>query len=384
MHILYHHRTASRDGQAVHIDEMIAAMRSLGHTVQVVAPEVGAAASGGMGGGLGWVQRMRAMLPKAAYELLELLYSWVAVRRLLSAAKDRKPDFIYERYNLFLLAGVWAKQKLEIPLILEVNAPLVQERSLHSDGLSFRALARWAEAKVWRSADLVLPVTEVLASHVRAVGVPDTRILVLANGINREHFSDVPALEQAKQALGLQGKTVLGFTGFVRSWHGVDRVVTWLAGPASPADAFLLVVGDGPERAPLEALARTLKVDHKVRFTGVIDRADVPRHVAAFDVALQPAVTAYASPLKLMEYLVLGKAVVAPDEPNLLEILRHDDNALIFSAKDPAGLESALSVLCADSALRERLGQRARATIAEKRLTWVENASRVAERAAAV
>lgn len=46
----------------------------------------------------------------------------------------------------------------------------------------------------------------------------------------------------------------------------------------------------------------------RVNFTGVTDRHRVPEHVAAFDVALQPAVTVYASPLKLLEYLVLAKA----------------------------------------------------------------------------
>lgn len=80
-----------------------------------------------------------------------------------------------------------------------------------------------------------------------------------------------------------------------------------------PANSYLLVVGDGPVRAELEAPAVTLGVERRVAFTGVIDRQIGPDHVAAFDVALQlPAVTAYASPLKLMEYLVLGKAIVAP------------------------------------------------------------------------
>ena len=52
MKILYHHRTASKDGQAVHIEEMIDAMRANGHQVRVVAPTMGAQAGqqGAMGG----------------------------------------------------------------------------------------------------------------------------------------------------------------------------------------------------------------------------------------------------------------------------------------------------------------------------------------------
>ena len=130
MKILYHHRTASKDGQAVHIEEMIDAMRTLGHDVRVVAPTLGAPAAqqGAMGAEVGWVHRLKAALPKAVYELLELTYSLVAYRQLDKVAQEFKPDFIYERYNLFLLSGSMLKAKLGIPLLLEVNAPLVEER----------------------------------------------------------------------------------------------------------------------------------------------------------------------------------------------------------------------------------------------------------------
>jgi len=376
MKILYPHRTASKDGQAVHIEEMIDAMRTLGHEVRVVAPGMGdqAAQQGAMGGEVGWVHRLKAALPNALYELLELAYSLVAYRKLVQAAQDFKPDFIYERYNLFLLSGTLLKRKLAIPLLLEVNAPLVDERLKHSGGLSLIQLARWAEGTAWRSADYVLPVTQVLANHVKAYGVPPERIAVIPNGINQAHFVSAPDPETAKKRLNLQGQIVLGFTGFVRDWHGVDRVVRWLATPAAPANSHLLVVGDGPVRADLEALAAQLGVGQRVTFTGVIDRHRVPEHVAAFDVALQPAVTAYASPLKLMEYLVLAKAVVAPREPNLLEVLTDGDNALLFDDKVKGSFEAALTRLCADATLRARLAQGAFDTIARLDLTWLGNA----------
>ena len=379
MKILYHHRTASKDGQAVHIEEMIDAMRTLGHDVRVVAPTLGAPAAqqGAMGAEVGWVHRLKAALPKAVYELLELAYSLVAYRQLVKAAKDFQPDFIYERYNLFLLSGTLLKRKLGLPLLLEVNSPLVEERLKHSGGLSLVKLARWAEGTAWRSADFVLPVTQVLADHVTAYGVPAKRIAVIPNGINRAHFVSAPTPDVAKQRLGLQGQLVLGFTGFVRDWHGVDRVVRWMATPAAPGNCHLLVVGDGPVRADLQALAAQLGIASRVTFTGVIDRHRVPEHVAAFDVALQPAVTAYASPLKLMEYLVLAKAVVAPAEPNLLEVLTDGDNALLFNDKVPGSFEAALTRLCADPALRAALAQGALNTITRLDLTWLGNARRV-------
>lgn len=380
MRILYHHRTASKDGQAVHIEEMIQSLRSQGHQVMVVAPgqrDQAAAGSTSMGGQVAWVGRLRALLPKALYELMELGYSLVAYRRLLSAARQFKPDLIYERYNLFLLAGVMLKRKLRLPLFVEVNAPLAEERQLHGGGLGLPALARWAEAVVWRGADRVLPVTHVLAGHVVAVGVPAERIVVIPNGINEAHFAAAASPDAAKQRLGLTGALVLGFTGFVRDWHGMDLVIRWMASAAAPAHARLLVVGAGPAQAALEQLALALHLGDRVRFTGVIDRHAVPDHVAAFDIALQPAVVAYASPLKLFEYLALGKAVVAPATPNIMEVLRDEENAVLFDPVQAGAFERALQRLATDGVLRQRVGQAARETIRQQGLTWDGNARRV-------
>jgi glycosyltransferase involved in cell wall biosynthesis len=374
--ILYHHRTASKDGQAVHIEEMIEALTALGHEVRVVAPEV-SEGGGGMGAKVGWVHRLKAMLPKAAYELLELAYSLVAYRKLVRAAREFKPDVLYERHNLFLVAGVMLKRRFKLPMLLEVNSPIADERAKFG-GLALERLARWSERVAWRGADRVLPVTQVLADIVRAQsGLGADRLVVIPNGINQAHFAHAPAPEEAKAAQGLAGKLVLGFTGFVRDWHGVDRVIRWMASGDAPANAILYVVGDGPARADLEAQAASLGLADRVRFTGIVPRDQVPSLVAAFDIALQPAVTPYASPLKLFEYLALGKAIVAPRVPNIMEVLREDRNALLFGADDEAGLAAALTRLAHDGALRDRLAAAARATIGEMNLTWAGNAQRV-------
>jgi len=383
LRILYHHRTASRDGQAVHIDEMIHALRELGHEVRVVAP---AAPTEGMGGGVGWVHRLRSRLPRVLYELAELAYTVVAYRALASAAREFRPDAIYERYNLHLLAGVLLKRRIGVPLLLEVNAPLAAERAEH-DGLALPGLARWSERLAWCGADVVLPVTRVLAEHVHAVGVPADRVVVVPNGINEEHFAGAPSLQQAKAALpgaGWSDALVLGFTGFVREWHGVDRVLHWMTTPGAPARTRLLVVGDGPARLSLERLASELGLADRVHFTGVVPRAEVPALVAAFDIALQPAVVPYASPLKLFEYLMLGKAVLAPSTPNIEEILVDGDNGQLFDPAVSGSFETALNRLTEDADLRERLALRARQTIGERGLTWSANARRAAALAGAL
>jgi glycosyltransferase involved in cell wall biosynthesis len=322
-----------------------------------------------------WLKRH---IPKFIYELMELFYSVVAYSQMADAVKKHRPDCLYERYNLFLPAGVWIKRRFKLPMLLEINAPIFEERARY-DGLALKGLARWSQSYAWRNADFVLPVTRVLADIVSDYGVPDERIVVIPNGINSAQFQHAPASAEAKAALGLQDNLVLGFTGFVRDWHGLDKVIDMIAKDPPESSRHLLVVGDGPARAALEAQAQALNIRHRVSFTGVIGRADVARYVAAFDIALQPAVVAYASPLKLFEYLALGKAIIGPAQPNLMEILDDGENAVLFDPAAADGMAKAIGRLSADAALRMRMGENARNTITEKKLTWRENAARVIE-----
>ena len=374
MKILYHHRTRSKDGQYVHIEEMIGALRQLGHEVVIVAPAGAEAESfGADAGGVAWLKRH---LPKFVYEIAELGYSLIAYRKLSAAVRAHRPDCLYERYNLLLPSGVWISRRFSLPMLLEINSPLYEERARY-DGLSLRRLARWSQEYAWCNADRVLPVTGVLADIVAAYGVPRSRIDIVPNGINAERFARAPEVGEAKRALGLEANLVLGFTGFVRDWHGLDKVIDMIALDAPDSSRTLLIVGDGPARASLEAQATRLGISHRVRFTGVIDRDEVARYVAAFDIALQPAVVSYASPLKLFEYLALGKAIIGPAQPNIEEILTDGENAVLFDPADPQAMPAAISRLCTDPALRQHIAANARATIASQKLTWLENAQRV-------
>lgn len=374
MKILYHHRTGSTDGQAVHIEELMTALKALGHEIVKVAP--GGSDKQGFGEEDGLVAALKRHLPQAVYELMEFAYSLVAYRRLRKAYLEHRPDVLYERSNLFLLSGVWLKRRYKLPMLLEVNAPLFEERSRFGN-ITLKGLARWTEETAWREADYALPVTDVLADYLRDAGVPDTRIRVIPNGINKERFLKDIDTRIVRERLQLDGSLVLGFTGFVRDWHGLNHVVDLLAEQRDGQRLHLLVVGDGPAREGLEAQARELGVSDQVTFTGVIGRDEVAQYIAAFDVALQPAVTRYASPLKLFEYMALGRAIVAPDMRNIKEILTDGVDSLLFDPEVEGGFKSAIERICGDHELRSQIGEAARAAITEKALTWENNARRI-------
>jgi glycosyltransferase involved in cell wall biosynthesis len=373
LRVLYSHRIQSRDGQSVHLEEMVAALRALGHTVNVVGPGFYQQAS--FGGDSRWVRLLRRLLPGFLGELAELAYNLPASWRLYRACRAFRPDFIYERCNLYHLAGSVVSRFTGIPLLLEVNAPLAAERAKFG-GLRFQRLAAALERRTWRAATCILPVTRVLGDILVEGGVAPERVTVIQNGVVLERFASAPRSADSK-------RLVLGFVGFVRDWHGLDGVIDALAREPEAAALTLRVVGDGPVRTALEAQARDLGISNRVEFTGLVPHDAVAAEVARFDIALQPAVTAYASPLKIFDYMAAGCAIVAPDQPNIREILDDGRTALLFPPLEPGAQWNCVRQLLQTPALRERLGRQARCELEVRDYTWLGNARRVAALGAA-
>jgi len=373
MKILYHHRIASKDGQYVHIEEMLKSFRKHGHEVVVVGPSAVEKDDFGSEGGV--VSLLKQYIPKFLYEIVEFGYALLVFIKLFKAVKQFKPDFIYERYNIYMPAGIWIKKLFKLQLILEVNSPLFDERSKF-DGMSLTWLARWTERYTWNNADHVLPVTQVLAERIKREGVAEKCMTVIPNGIDPGKFYNHMGTDEAKTKLGISGKLVLGFTGFMREWHGLEGVLDLLVGEGNE-NRFLLLVGDGPAKKNIHKRAQELGIADRVLITGVVDRDKIADYVSAFDIALQPDVVDYASPLKLFEYLALGRAIVAPEKNNILEVLTDREDALLFEPDNKQAFVSAIEELCVNTGLRNKVARNAKKLITTKKFLWDNNASRV-------
>ncbi|MBL8694613.1 MAG: glycosyltransferase family 4 protein [Planctomycetes bacterium] len=374
MKILYHHRTAADDGQAVHIRELQSAFRRLGHEVREVAlvtrSKPGQAHQRSMLGTLAdWA-------PRFVRELAEHGYDLVGARALRSAIAEQRPDLLYERYALSTACGATVARELKIPYVLEVNSPLVDEVS-RTRGLSFAGIARRKELKVLRTATLVAVVSGALRDWVLSCGVERSRIVLTPNGVDRERFAPRPKSAELLQRLDLAGKVVIGFTGFVRDWHRLDLALDAIAkARLATRGAVLLVVGEGPALEGLRKHAEALGLSDAVHFTGKVDHKDMADYVRLIDIALVTAINPYASPLKLFEYLAVGAASVVVDQPNLREIV-DEQAARFFPQGDAEALARSLEELVLDPAVRTAIGQSGRALLLERDYTWDGNVRRV-------
>jgi glycosyltransferase involved in cell wall biosynthesis len=392
--VLYHHRTRAGDAQGIHIAEMARAFRARGHEVVEVAlvaagSEARADAQGGDGRGLAAVASALARrLPLPLREAMELAYNALAYRRIGRAIRRERPDFVYERYAANTFAGLAAARRHGVPLVLEVNAPLALEKAAAGE-LCFARLARAVERRLCAGADVTIAVTAALARILEWGGVPAGKAVVMPNGVRREFGAGRPEAEVAalRARWGVRpGAVVVGFVGWFRPWHGLERLLAAAASPAwRAAGIHLVLAGDGPARPAVEEAARVLA--GSVTLCGPVARGEIETALAAFDIAIQPAVTPYACPMKILEYMAAGRAIVAPGAANVRELLAHGETAWLCSeGAQPTVRELAGGVLrlAGDARLRRRLGEAAREQILARGLLWEENARRVEELVAAL
>jgi len=376
MKILYHHRTLGDGAEGIHVSAMVQAFGDLGHEARI-ASVIGEKTN---------VSNLRTRLlqgvtrrmPRAVYEIMELAYSAVGFRMLTGYIKRWKPDLIYERYALFNFAGIAAKRKAGIPLVLEVNAPLAYERAVY-ERLHLKKWAHYCERLICSQADLVVVVSTPLKKYLIEQGVAEKRITVLPNGVDSEIFKpNIKSRWEIRKRFGIQDEAVvIGFVGILRPWHGIDLLLAALPQIISHDGAVhILLVGDGPSRSQLEDLARSQGVERLVTITGRVPHAEIPEFTAAFDVGVSLRATFYASPMKILEYMATGVAVIAPRMSNLQDLITENDTGVLFEPENAGDLARVLNLLVRDTEKRNQLGQRARLDVLGSR-TWRHNAARV-------
>jgi glycosyltransferase involved in cell wall biosynthesis len=373
LRILVHHRIASFDGQAVHLQELTDAWRRLGHQVVVVGPPILARSERARG--VAAVAAAKRVLPRVAFEIAGVAHAVLSAGRLLAVCSMRRPDVLYERLSLFQIAGWLCRRLIGCRLAVEINAPVAEEQRDHG-GLVLQSLAGWCERRTLAGADLLLPVSRLLADRLVALGVPRGRMAVVPNGADPARFGALADPTAVRRRLGLDGSLVVGFLGFPRAWHGLTTLAQALVRAGD--GARLLVIGDGPAVPALRRSLDEVGCGERLIVTGALRRDEVPAHLAALDIAVLPDLPAYASPLKLFEYMAAGRAIVAPRRANIQEIVDDGRTALLFDPGRPDEMAACLARLAGAPDLRRRLGDAARRDLIARGFTWSRNAERTA------
>jgi len=202
-------------------------------------------------------------------------------------------------------------------------------------------------------------ISPAVARRLADGGVEPELLVTIPSAVDLEGLRPAKERAQVRRELGLDEHAfvVLTLASLVHR-KGVDvliRALALLVGAGAPCT--LLVAGEGPERARLEDLARELGLGARVRFLGA--REDKAELLAACDV-FALASRAEGLGVAALEAMALARAVVASRVGGLADSVLHARTGLLVEPDDAPALAQALSELCADPALRERLGAEGR------------------------
>ena len=284
---------------------------------------------------------------------------------LTTGLRDWRADVVLERYSLNSGPGARVAHRLGLAFVLELNAPLADEAARYP-GLTDVQTLLTREKALLLASDRIVAVSNGVRDHVLKTGVPRSRVVVIRYGVDIELFASGRG-NAVRRRYGLRGKHVIGFAGSLKAWHGVRTLVLALAG--LPESVHLLLVGDGPLREEIEALATALRVSPRLRMSGAVAHERVPDYLASMDVAVAPYESQlgfYASPLKVMEYMAAGLPVVASNQGDLPEIIG-DAGVLVPPGDEPA-LRDALNRLLNSERRRLELSLHARRRV--QAMSW--------------
>jgi glycogen(starch) synthase len=189
-------------------------------------------------------------------------------------------------------------------------------------------------------------------------GVPRSRIVQVPNGVE--------ITRRVEHTYILHDPARLIFVGRLHEQKGLDTLLRSLheLRRLRPAERISLrLVGDGPSKAKLAAIAERLNVSQDSDFLGA--REDVPELLKQSDIFVLPS-RAEGLSNALLEAMSLGLPIVASNVPGNEGVIEHEHNGLLCTVDDPSSLAAELSRLLDDAELREALGRRARLTVEER------------------
>jgi glycosyltransferase involved in cell wall biosynthesis len=303
--------------------------------------------------------------PTIQRPLFDLQMIW----KLCEVIKKHRVDVIHGYNYEGGLIGYLAKKWTGKPLVYtQLNSMIDELPSYDFIRPKFLAtgLAKALDYSVPRMADHVIPISEELIDFLIEKGIDPKKMTLIRMGIDPEMFwNKDPELMRRKYNLG--NRPIVIYTGLLNEFQRIDYLIQSMKVVISEfPQALLLMVGNYIDEVQLDkyrAMARELGVLDNIMFTDERPLEEIPYFLAAADVAVVPRPDCPGVPIKMLNYMAAGNAIVCPIGSS--KGLKNMYDAIIVKDHNAEEIGWGTVKLLKDPELRRRLGENARKSVNE-------------------
>jgi len=279
--------------------------------------------------------------------------------------RAKRPDYLFvDSPPLFLAIPGWLASRFwRVPFIFNVAdlwPDSVLDLGIMRPGIATKfgfALESWT----YRQADFVTAVTEgIRTCLLQKKHVPAGKVLFLPNGVDTTLFQPAtPPDERLRAQLGLCDKKIVLYAGNHGYANAMEQLIE-AASLISDQTIHFLILGDGPEKSSLQALARQLRLSN-ITFLDSVPLERLPPFLSIASLAAvtlrKCSITQGARPAKTFVMMAAGKPVVLAGQGESAELLREANAGLIVPSHSPHNLANAILLLASDPDMAARMGK---------------------------
>nr|WP_274620416.1 glycosyltransferase [Colwellia maritima] len=167
------------------------------------------------------------------------------------------------------------------------------------------------------------------------------------------------------------------FFGAFHHWHGIDWFVEEvILELKNHPKLVLFLVGDGPRHQYIQELAIKHNLTEQIVMPGRLEHDEIPNAVAAMDFGIIPDSNDYGSPMKLFEFMAMGKGMIVPDYTPITEVVTDKYNSWLFQRKNKQHCVQLFFEIASDPELLKKVGENAIEYI-ETHRQWRHNAEQI-------
>lgn len=312
--------------------------------------------------------KVKRYIPRFGKDLLALWANVSEYRYAVNKVKEVQPDVILFRHNFMNMYQIFLKRKFNIPIMLEVNSPISDERR-EQKNISLYKLSKFVETLSWKKADKIHVVSNALKQRL-AQYVDSNKIISIHNGGNPSYYKHLVKTES--------DKIRIGYVGSFQKYHGIDILFNTIPTLLDKYDNIeFYLIGKGGLYDEYKAFFDNQpQYKERVILRGFVDFEKIPEEINTFDIATMMDFTEYGSPLKLFEYMLAKCCIILPDRETIHEVMEDGKDTLLFEPRNGEDFSRLLSIVIENDNLRKKMAEKAYNKVISQ-YTWKHNAEKV-------